>query len=192
MELLLYIDAIQLLILILFPIVGFAMQANTSKENIIKILKANLILLIPIVFGYDYALKWLAEFCLMLVLATGFSFFLLGIKKQMNQYLLSLILSFVLIVLLGGLAFFDFIAGNKTRINKWRENSYRVEYMRDQGFAGPPLMTYELYYTPLFGLLNKKIQTIPINQKRVEESCILNFDKTEIDFNKCTNTFIFK
>ena len=127
-----------MLLLILFPIVGFSLQANTTKENIYKVLKANIILLLPIVFGYDYFLKWLVEFCLMLVLASGFAFLLMKMKKEMHRYLVSILLTIVLIVILGGLAFIFVFAGNKTTLNKWRNNSYKVEYVRDQGFAGPP------------------------------------------------------
>jgi len=192
MEIILFNNAKHLLFLILFPIVGFSLQANTSKENIYKVLKANIILLLPIVFGYDYFLKWLVEFFLMLVMASGFAFLLMKMKKEMHRYLVSILLTIVLTVILGGMALFFAFAGNKTTLDKWRNNSYKVEYVREQGFAGSPLITYELYYSPLFGFLNKKIQTIPIRSNNAKKNCILSFDKVEIDFNTCTNIIILK
>lgn len=96
---------------------------------------------------------------------------------------MSLILSAVLFLPCLFAAFIGTMAGTLTIENEWNIKGYKVEYRRDQGFSGGPLMTYQL----------SKYASIPIFIKNVDSkwdsdttrNCWIRFDDEKFNFNKC-------
>jgi len=64
----------------------------------------------------------------------------------------------------------------------WDNKKYVVEYRRDQGFAGSPLMTYKL---SKYGLIPFFIKHIETTKADTLQSCNINFRVSGIVFNRC-------
>ena len=182
-------NTVELLIISIFPILGLIFQYIFSRKQITKIIIVSAVILLPIVTGYDFVISWLYELCITTIIGGFFSYFLKGMNKNVHKTVTSLIVSILLFIILGFIAFLDAFAGYQEIEEKWTDNSYTVEYIRDQGFAGGPLMKYEVYHTPLFGLYNKKIQTITHHSEKYKD-CILIFEKAKVEFDKCNERII--
>jgi len=147
------------------------------------------VLLLPFLTGYDFILSWLYELCVTIIIGGFFSFFVKDMTKNSQKITTSIIISLLLFIILGAIAAIDAFTGYQKTENKWTKNSYTVKYIRDQGFAGGPLMKYEVHHSPILGLYNKKIQTISDHSEKFNE-CILIFDKANVQFDKCTKKII--
>jgi len=181
-----------LMILILFPITGFLMNLflTLKIQKIIFIISC--LLFSPTFFGYHLILDWFNEFCFMVIIAFGFAHFLITYGKTNSATSLTLILSVFLFVSISFVALFDSFVGYQKIESTWKSGFYKIKYVRDQGFAGRPLMKYELHHSVLWGLYDRKIQTVPLDSFTPDTSCILFFRKADITFDKCKKQFVIE
>ncbi|OCX54492.1 hypothetical protein BEL04_09645 [Mucilaginibacter sp. PPCGB 2223] len=163
-----------------FPILGWILQAGLPTKIISYVLYTSLVLLLPIFTGYSYIIENLYAILVYTILACGYGLLLKGAKRKI---LTSILLSIVLVFPLGFIAFIGAMAGTITVEQHWEIKDYRVDYVRDQGFSGGPLLTYRL----------KKYGFIPIFIKEVDSkvdndttnNCTVKFQYKNVSFNKC-------
>lgn len=177
-------------ILIFFPFVGFLMNLflTTKIQKIIFIVAC--VLFSPTFFGYYLVLDWFNELCLMLMLAVGFARYLITYGKTNSSALLTFILSAFLFVSISLVALFASFVGFQKIEATWKSGFYKIKYVSDQGFAGGPLMKYELHHSVLWGLYDRKIETIEIDSFMPDTTCILFFEKKDVTFDKCKNELV--
>jgi len=177
-------------ILILFPLLGFLFNLFLNLKLQKFILITFCVLFSPSFFGYHLIIDWFNEFCFMMILAVGFSHFLISYGKDNARALLTFVLSGFLFVAISFATFFDTFGGYQKIEATWRNGFYKIKYVRDQGFAGGPLMKYELHHSILWGLYDRKIQTLRIESSEPDSNCILLFEKKDITFDKCKKQFV--
>jgi hypothetical protein len=68
----------------------------------------------------------------------------------------------------------------------WSVKDYKIDYIVDQGFAGGPLMKYEISKYAFIPVLIKKVDA-SIDED-VKGKCLIRFEKAKMDFNKCSIT----
>ncbi len=77
----------------------------------------------------------------------------------------------------------DSMSGNQDVENSWRVRNYKVEYIKDQGFAGGALMKYEISKYALIPILTKEVDMAVDND--TTNSCLIHFTDIKMDFDKC-------
>ena len=98
----------------------------------------------------------------------------------------ALLTSGLLLAILGYAFFIDTMGGSQVTLKKWKLDGYQIEYIKDQGFAGRPLMKYELSKLTTIPIFIKKIETIAEDDST--KICDIIFDRNKIVFNKCSGT----
>jgi hypothetical protein len=68
-----------------------------------------------------------------------FTIFLRKLGKLSMKVMFSKIVAVILFVLLSLLAFLDSFSGSQRVERDWYTGKYKIEYIREQGFAGEPL-----------------------------------------------------
>lgn len=92
----------------------------------------------------------------------------------------------LLLAILGYAYFIDTMGGSQTTERKWKLDGYQIEYIKDQGFAGGPLMKYELSKFTAIPIFIKKMETVV--EDDTTKNCDIRFDKSKMVFNKCNGT----
>lgn len=174
----------QLFILVFFPFLGLLLEIGLSPKKIRIIIIATLILLTPILAGYRYIFFDAFPVLLLIVLACAYSFFSRRIQNQAVKFVVALLFAGLLVVVLGYAYFINTMGGGRTTEKKWKLNDYQIEYIRDQGFSGRPLITYELSKLTLIPILMKKIEIVAESDS--VKNCIINFNDSKLLFNKCS------
>ena len=178
-----------LFILFLFPLIGLGFDVWLSKKIVIYVLILSGIFLCPILTEYKYVIPFAYQFFALLFLGSLYSF---GSRKTTEKIFLkaigAIIFSGVLFVVFAIGSSFGSFAGSQTVEKQWIVDGYKVEYIRDQGFAGGPLLKYELSKYAWIPLFIKKIETSI--DKDTSQSCTIHFVRSQVDFDKCNGTII--
>ena len=142
-----------------------------------------IVLLLPTLTGYNYendnidiALLYLGSSCLYFFIVK----YTWGNLKSKLTVFAFLGVGFLVFCIC---AFISGFTGTTTVENVWELKGYKVEHVRDQGWAGGPLMKYELYkygYLPLF---IKHVDTKVDND--TTNNCIVKFEYKNFSFDKC-------
>lgn len=176
----------ELFIFFTFPIIGIGLDLLTSKRIIVYILVVSGILLAPILTGYSYLIDWLYQLFGLVFFSCLYALYSMQIEKRASKIILSVSSAMMLFFLLGFCAFMDSFSGNQRVIDSWKFDNYKVEYIRDQGFAGGPLMKYELSKYAVIPIFVKKIETVTdIDTTR---SCRVIFTHKNLVLDKCAKT----
>jgi hypothetical protein len=170
---------------VLFPFLGLALEIGLSSKTIRIISIAAVVILIPILFGYNYTLSDAYRFLVLILLACLYSFFSRQIQKNTMKFVAAVLSAGLLLVILGYAYFIAIMAGSQTTEKKWKLNGYQIEYIKDQGYTGH-LMKYELSKFTMIPILMKKIETV-VEDDSIN-NCTIRFDKSKIIFNKCNGT----
>jgi hypothetical protein len=112
-----------------------------------------------------------------------YRFYSKQIEKNTPKIVSAISFSALLFIILGYFAFMDSMSGYQRIENSWNIQNYKIDYVTDQGFAGGPLMRYEI----------SKYGAIPIFIKKVDyaidndtiNNCLIHFTDINVDFNKC-------
>jgi hypothetical protein len=148
-----------------FPLVGLVMDAFLETKKLIYGLVLMGILLAPAITGYSYTFSWGYYFFAFVGLCCTYSLFSKEIEEAKRKIWSAVFASGILFLVLGWFSIIDSFSGSQTVVRNWHTEDYKVEYVRDQGFAGGPLMKYELSKysrVPFFvKRLNQKLTTTP-------------------------------
>ncbi len=178
------LHAKELFVLFLFPALGYYFDLKLSKNKRTYIFILGFLILIPIILGYDYIFGYLINtISYLIILASFYSLFSGEIETKKRKIMTSYTLCFLLFFGMGFFLFLNMFSGYQKTESTWKIEKYKIDYIRDQGFAGGPLMKYQL----------KKYTFIPILSKTIETStkqdslnkCIVYFDKSQLIFDKC-------
>ncbi|WP_212006475.1 hypothetical protein [Chitinophaga sp. HK235] len=164
-----------------FPLLGWLIHQCFSKKTISYILCISLVLLLPALTGYSYVVDNAYGYLFYILLTFAYA---LIHKVTEYKFLPTGIISLSLFLLCVFISFMGVVAGTITVERKWKLKGYKIEYIRDQGFAGRPLMTYQL----------SKYAMIPIFLKHVDtkvdddttHTCWIKFADAGFNFNKCS------
>ncbi|MBO9728570.1 MAG: hypothetical protein J7623_08035 [Chitinophaga sp.] len=169
------------LLLFTFPLLGWFLHLKYTPKVIVIILFTAIGLLLPVFTGYSYVLNNAYGYLSYISLAAGYAYFL---TKGEYKFAPTGIFSLILFLFCGVLAFMGGFLGSITVEKEWRLKGYRVTYVKDQGFAGSPLLTYQLSKYGMIPIFVKEIQV-----KRDDDttgSCWIEFDQAGFNFNKCS------
>jgi MFS family permease len=173
----------EMFIFFLFPIAGLVLDAILDTRKLIYILAVAGLFVSPAVTGYSYTFSWGYGLFFFLALSSGYSLISKEIGDQKGKIWLAVFSSGALFLVLGLFFFIASFSGSQTVEGEWQTEDYKIEYIRDQGFAGGPLMKYELSKYSQIPFFIKKIET------RVDsdttENCELIFEESKILFDKC-------
>ncbi len=176
----------ELFIFFTFPLIGLGLDSWISNRRTFYLLISSLILLSPIVTGYSYIISWFFQFFGLVGLSCLYSFYSRQIEKRIAKIISSLLISGLLFLILGWFSFMDSFSGFQKVENVWNVDKYKVEYVRDQGFAGGPGWRYELSEYGFIHIFIKRIDTVWDND--TTQSCNVNFEDSKMIFNKCEGT----
>jgi hypothetical protein len=106
------------------------------------------------------------------------------LKGKSRSILVTVVISCVLLIILGCISVFYSALGSIRTEREWERSGYKIRYVKNQGFVGTPVMTYEIY----------RYTTVPIFMKKVYAqtdrdtagSCTVRFELIKLSFNKCT------
>ncbi len=184
------VNSSQLLILFLAPIAGWLLHLFFPKEKRIYVATLFGVLLLPSLTGYDFIWGGMYEFCVMMILAILWAWLLTRIKSKWAKAILSIIIAGILFAVFFMLLMISDFAGSRSVHQSWKNKDYQVKLIKSQGFSGRPLMVYELYHLPVFGLFNKKIESMADHPSFPIEGCLLEFKTTKVQFDKCKEEII--
>ena len=171
----------QLFILFLTPVIGLIFDLSLNKKMIVYLLSISFLLLLPILTGYQYIIPNAYQVLGLLFLSCLYYFYSIQIEKRTPKIISAIIVAALAFCVFGFFAFIDSMSGYQEVEKSWRIRNYRIEYIKDQGFAGGPLMKYEI----------SKYGLIPIFIKKVDHSfdndtnCLIHFTDIRVDFDKC-------
>jgi hypothetical protein len=178
-----YQNGQQLFILFAFPLIGLAFDFLLNTKGTVFLLILALILLSPILTGYSYVFPYAYQFFTLIGLGCVYAFCSRKIINSYSKYLSAICISGLLCIILGWAAFIDAFSGSQVVEKKWQIDNYKIEYIRDQGFSGRPLMKYELNEFGFIPIFIKKTETVVDNDTTL--NCNVNFELNKINFNKC-------
>lgn len=170
----------------IFPLVGLVLDAFFETKKLLYALGCTCLMLVPAAVGYSYTFSWGLRFFCFVGLCCLYALFSKELEDDKRKKRSALLASGFLIFLLGCFAFIDSFSGSQTVEQRWKTQEYKVEYIRDQGFAGGPKMTYELSKYSQIPFLIKKIETT-VNRDTTQ-SCKVVFNDSKIVFDKCKGT----
>jgi hypothetical protein len=173
-------------IIFLFPIIGLIFDLKLSKKNLYLIILFSFLFIVPIFFSYWYVIPFAIRILILLLLSAFYALYIKTEDDEKFKIRTSWIFSLVLFLGFGFFAILDGISGYQKVIKVWRHDKYKVEYILDQGFAGGPLMKYELSKYSFIPLLIKKIEVTIDSTKNGE--CSFLFKRSGISFNRCNGT----
>jgi hypothetical protein len=173
-----------MLIYFIVPIVGLVIEAFFSRKVALYIFILSGVFLCPSLIDYSYIIPWTSHIAALLGLSSAYSLCSWSIEK--NKITVAIIASVFLFVVLGVGTSVKGFSGSQTIETKWDIDEYRIEYIRDQGFAGRPLMKYELHKYAMIPILVEKKETVV--DRDTTGSCKVIFVKSEIVFDKCNGS----
>ena len=162
------------------PWLGFGLyKIDAGKLPLIILITAS-ILLLPALTGYVYVIENFYGCLAYLIVICGYTLLLKYIARKITS---TISISIILFLIGGFLAFIGAMAGTITIENQWSYKNYKIEYVRDQGFAGGPKMTYELSKYFVVPIFIKKVDSKWDNDTTT--NCWVKFDDEGFNFNKC-------
>jgi hypothetical protein len=173
-----------MLIYFIVPIVGLIIEAFISRKVALYIFILSCLFLSPNLIGYSYIIPWASQIVTLLGLSSAYSLCSRSIEK--NKITVAVIFSVFLFIVLAIGTFVKEFSGIRTIENKWDIGEYRIDYIRDQGFAGGPLMKYELHEYAMIPILIEKKETVIDND--TTGSCEVFFVESKIVFDKCSSS----
>jgi len=165
------------------PLSGWLMNKYLPKNITLYLRVICIVLLLPILTGYNYIIEIAYGCFLYLILACTYS-----LKIEARQLDLKAVFKFSLklLAILGLITFMGKMAGIVVVENEWEFKNYKVEYIRDQGFSGGPLMQYQLsQYGKIPGFI-KPLDVVIDND--TARPCQINFTDAQIVFDRCEGT----
>lgn len=168
-----------------FPLVGLGISLYFKKKIKTIFFIAITLFVLPFFLGYFFFLIPINIVVFNLVLGGLFSLLISRIDKK-RKIITSFIVTLILLISLGFLSLLDGFIGYKDVQHVWQKDDYNVELMKDQGFAGRPLMTYVLNKKMLGGVYIKKLDEVKV--RNVSDSCKVEFSKSTVVFDRCEGT----
>jgi hypothetical protein len=172
--------------LFLFPLIGLLFESILSRRTTFWIIGISLLLLIPIFTLYSYDIPYAYGTLVLILASASFTIFLRKLGKLIIKVMFSVVAAGILFVVFLYLAFLESFSGSPRVERYWYTGKYKIEYIREQGFAGEPLLTYELSKRAFIPLLIRHIDTIV--DRGTVDPCVLYFSKSKLSFNKCDGT----
>jgi hypothetical protein len=171
----------QLFILFLTPIIGLIFDLSLEKKKIVYLLSISLLLLLPILTDYQYIIPYTYQVLGLVFLSCLYYFYSMQIEKRTPKVVSAVIITALAFCIFGFFAFMNTMSGHQEVQNSWGIRNYRIEYIKDQGFAGGPLMKYEISKYGLIPIFIKKVDRSVDN----DTSCLIHFTDIKMDFDKC-------
>lgn len=176
----------EIFILFLIPTFGLILDLKIDKKKVPYLLGVSVFILMPIVLGYKYIIPYFHQILGLTALSSLYTFFSRQIENKKPKIISSILLTVLLFIILGFFAFMDSISGYQKIENSWKVDNYKIDYVKDQGFAGGALLRYEI----------SKYSFVPILVKQVDfevdddttNSCLIHFTDIKLDFDKCKTT----
>lgn len=184
-----YIDIILLgdkaFSLLFFPILGFIIDKSGVNLKIIKNLKYLIsVLLLPYLFSFYFFIPYLSIGLMVLLFSLFYSEYLRNADKKVKK---TGYWSLSLLIVLSIWLFISTIAATTKNEQVCAKEEYSIYRYSEQGFAGRPLIEYELCQKAIIPFYIKSIET---KRMKINE-CIINFKK-DINFDHCNNKFDIK
>lgn len=176
----------ELLLLFLSPIVGFIIDNTFSKKASFYILLFVGLLFIPFFFGYYYTIPFTYRFLGIIGVGCFFSFYFKPIKTERSKIIQAISLSVILFITIGFSAALEAFAGNRTVEETYYADQYKIEFIKEEGFAGKPLLICNLNEYTTIPLFIKKIETIEGSDSL--QKCYSIFPKHRLILNKIDGT----
>ena len=168
----------ELFILFLIPIVGLVIDFSLTKRITLYTFGISAFLLLPILTGYIYIIPYFYQILGLTSLGCLYSFYSRQIEMRTPKIISAILFSVLLFVILGFFAFMDSMSGFQKVENSWTIGKYKIEYTKDQGFAGGALMKYEISKYSFIPLLIKKVDYAVDND--TTSSCLIHFTDIKI------------
>lgn len=175
----------------LAPAIGGVMAKNMREKRKVILLVSLLFFVIISFTGYYFITVGLYKLSMMLIVAVLYAF-VNNFAKIKSPIFYGVILSVVLLFLSLARSVAYALGGSEERQVLCREDGYMVELSQFNGFSGRQVPHYHLYSAPASWLLHKKIQTVSIDPFDSMETCIVDFDKAYVKYDKCKNTIVSK
>lgn len=163
-----------------FPLVSLITHRYLTKEAISYILYPCIVFLLPVLSGYSYIIENMYGFLFYISLTCIYT---LCVKKFNYKIASSFILATILFFICGFLSFMGAFTGSIIVEKEWTLKKYKIQYVRDQGFSGGPLVTYQLSKYAIIPLFIKHIDTEIDND--TTQNCWIKFTDAGFNFNKC-------
>jgi hypothetical protein len=176
----------ELFIFFLAPFIGLIFDYTLNKKKALYLLFINLFLLSPILIEYNYVIPYLYQILGLTTLGCFYRFYSRQIEKNTPKIVSAISFSVFLFLILGYFAFMDSMSGFQRIENSWKIRNYKIDYVTDQGFAGGPLMRYEISKYGLIPIFIKKVDYSVDND--TTNNCLIHFTDIKMDFNKCNIT----
>lgn len=176
----------ELFILFLTPIVGLIFDFVLGRKAAIYVLSISLFLSLPIFTGYNYTLPYVYQVLGLTILSCLYRSYSKQIEKRAPKIISAILFSGLLFIILGYFAFMNSMTGFQRVENSWKINNYKIEYITDQGFAGGPLMKYEISKYGLIPIFIKKLEYTVDDD--TTNNCLIHFNDIKMDFDKCNIT----
>ncbi|UAY50837.1 hypothetical protein [Ferruginibacter albus] len=176
----------ELFILFLTPIAGLIFDFFINKKATFYILGISLFLLLPLLTGYGYTIPYTPQILGLTALSCLYGFYSKQIGKKSIKIISAILFSGLLFIIFGYFAFMNSMSGYQRVENSWTIKNYKIEYIADQGFAGGPLMKYEISKYGLIPIFIKKIDYSVDND--TTNNCLIHFTDIKMDFDKCKIT----
>ncbi len=176
----------QLFFLFLSPITGFIIESAFSKKATWFILLFLGALFIPFFLGYYYVIPFTYRFLGILASGCLFSFFLRTLKTEKSKIASSIVISVLLCACLGFFAILDAVAGTRTIEETYKVDDYRIEYVVEKGYAGRPLITYQLNKYAFIPIFIQKVETV--SDEDSIQKCYVIFPKHKLVLDKYHET----
>jgi hypothetical protein len=173
----------ELFILFLAPIIGLILDFGLDTKKTFYVLCISLFLLFPILTGYIYIIPFAYQIFGLTALSCLYSFFSNQIENKTPKIISAILFSGLLFIILGFFSFMDLMSGHQRVENSWKIKNYRIEYVTDHGFAGGPLMRYEISKYGLIPIFIKKIDYSVGSDS--SNKCLIHFTDIKMDFDKC-------
>ena len=176
----------ELFVLFLTPVIGLILDFSLNRKTTLYVLCISLFLLLPILTGYDYIIPYAYQILGLIALSCLYRFYSKQIEKKTPKIITAILFTGLLLIILGYFAFMDSMSGFQRVENFWKIKNYKIDYVRDQGFAGGPLMRYEISKYGLIPIFIKKVDYAIDDDST--NSCLIHFTDIKMDFDKCNIT----
>jgi len=181
-------NTLELFIMCSFPIVGMVLHFYFDQRKVKMILLYSTIAFSPSILGFEFFISWFYEICFMISMSSLFSLFLKHFCEKRQVIKTTIIFTILTLTIVVFLSFMQILTGTIRVKEKWITDSYRVELVYEQGFAGGALIEYKLYKCYLGGVFKKNIDAWVHEQNN--ENCIIYFEKENVYFNKCKGKIV--
>jgi hypothetical protein len=144
------------------------------------------VLITPVFATYRYSIPYFLRLLVLTLFSAAFAIYIHAEEERKYQVRAAWIMSTVLFFLFGFFALLDTVAGYQEVQKKWYVDDYKIEYIKDQGFAGGPLMKYQLNRYGIIPLFIKKVDVV-IDRDSMN-GCLVTFVESRVVFKKCNST----